>query len=299
MYLYYKSYEEKYKKYKKKYQILKSNIGCTLLNGGAKGTLLNGGDCDPLPNPEEEDLLTSQNLLDLCPEERITIQNKCYEVRSLYRWIITQNNNKLPGIEITITSEEKQRLIQAYNALPITNILTRDKLIQIYPNLQQETYINLINNGYTDIALDTFTEGTFGNNLLNLRNLFLCDNNIRELQSGVFNNLPRLEHLDLENNKIIKLQPGIFDNLLALKILDLENNRINILQSGTFNNLPKLIYLYLENNQINILQPNIFTNGTFNNNLTKLQFINLIDNKIRELQPNIYYGLSNNIQIRI
>jgi hypothetical protein len=38
MYLYYKSYEEKYKKYKKKYKIFKSNIGGTLLNGGAKGT---------------------------------------------------------------------------------------------------------------------------------------------------------------------------------------------------------------------------------------------------------------------
>ena len=79
-----KSYEEKYKKYKNKYKALKSYIG---------------GDCDPLPNPEEEDLLTTQNLLDLCPEERITIQNKCYEVRSLYKWIIEQNKSVLPEIQ--------------------------------------------------------------------------------------------------------------------------------------------------------------------------------------------------------
>ena len=83
MYLNSKSYEKKYKKYKNKYQILKSQLG------GAKGTLY-GGDCDPLPNPEEEDFVSKENLLDLCPEERITIQNKCYEVRSLYRWIITK-----------------------------------------------------------------------------------------------------------------------------------------------------------------------------------------------------------------
>jgi hypothetical protein len=89
--------------------------------------------------------------------ERITIQNKCYEVSSLFWWIITQNNNKLPGIEITITSEEKRRLIQAYEALSkIQNILTRDKLIQIYPNLLQVTIIDLNNKGYTDIALGTF-----------------------------------------------------------------------------------------------------------------------------------------------
>jgi hypothetical protein len=76
-----KSYEIKYKKYKKKYQILKSHISGILLNGGAKGTLLNGGakgtllngsDCDPLLNPEEEDLATTQNLLDLCPDAKGT-----------------------------------------------------------------------------------------------------------------------------------------------------------------------------------------------------------------------------------
>ena len=67
-----KSYEKKYLKYKKKYQILKSHIG------GAKDTLLpkvpsvNGGNCDPLPNPEEEDLATTQNLLDLCPDAKGT-----------------------------------------------------------------------------------------------------------------------------------------------------------------------------------------------------------------------------------
>jgi hypothetical protein len=67
-----KSYERKYLKYKKKYQILKSDISGTLLNGGTKGTLLNGGDCDPLPNPEEEYLATTQNLLDLCPDAKGT-----------------------------------------------------------------------------------------------------------------------------------------------------------------------------------------------------------------------------------
>ena len=54
-----KTYERKYLKYKNKYKILKSHIGGTLLNDGSKGTLLNGGDCDPLPNPEEEDLSTT------------------------------------------------------------------------------------------------------------------------------------------------------------------------------------------------------------------------------------------------
>ena len=103
-------------------------------------------------------MLTTQNLLDLCPEERITIQNKCYEVRGLYRWIIT-DNSILPGTQTEITEEEKQTLIEAYDKLLLTpNILTRDKLIQKYPNLQQEDNIDLLFYNYTDIDLDTFTK---------------------------------------------------------------------------------------------------------------------------------------------
>ena len=60
------NYEKKYKKYKSKYQILKSNIG---------------GNCAPLPNPEEEDLITTQNLLDLCPDAKGTFWRKNYNTK--------------------------------------------------------------------------------------------------------------------------------------------------------------------------------------------------------------------------
>jgi Leucine-rich repeat (LRR) protein len=274
MYLSSKSYERKYLKYKNKYKILKSHIG---------GTLLNGGDCDPLPNPEEEELLTTQNLLDLCSEERITIQNKCYEVRSLYRWIITDNKSILPGIQTDITVEEKQRLIQAYEVLPkIQNILTRDKLIKIYPNLLQISDIDLINKGYTDIAL-----GTFGNNLPYLQNLNLNGNKIQKLSSGIFNNLPALKRLNLGNNQIEELQPGVFNNLPNLQHLYLDSNQIQELQPGIFNNLSELKQLYLSNNQISVLNP-----GTFNN-LLLLKELWLHNNKIQELQPDTFNNLPN------
>ncbi len=58
------------------------------------------------------------NLLNLDPYERITIQNKCYEVRSLYNWIIVLNHNKLPATQTIITPAEGQRLIEAYQAIP-------------------------------------------------------------------------------------------------------------------------------------------------------------------------------------
>ena len=298
-----KSYEKKYRKYKSKYLILKSHIG------GTQGTL-HGGNCDPLPNPEEEDLATTQNLLDLCPEERITIQNKCYDVRGLHTWIINKNSNVLPGLQTNISFEEKQELIQAYEALskiPVSTILTRDKLIEVYPNLQHETYIRLNNRDYTDIAL-----GTFGDNFLILERLDLNYNNITELQSGIFNNLPALKYLSLNENKIKKLQLGVFDNLselqslslinndisingtlqlglfdnlIKLERLDLEDNKITSLQSGIFNNLPALIQLYLNNNQISIIQQGAF------NNLPALTQLSLTDNQISIFQQ----GMLNNL----
>jgi hypothetical protein len=165
MYLNNKSnnYEEKYKKYKNKYQKFKNQIS------GANCVI---NEYVSLPNPEEDDIISGNNLLDLCPEERITIKNKCYEVKSLYKWIITNNNNRLPGIEMKITPIEKKELIQAYKKLQtlIPSILTREKLIQIYPNLKKEKIINLYNRDYTYISLGTFVKNTFGsdNNLSNL-----------------------------------------------------------------------------------------------------------------------------------
>jgi hypothetical protein len=297
MYLNFQSYKKKYRKYKYKYQILKSHIG---------------GDCGPLPNPEEDDFITTNNLLDLCSDERITIQNKCYEVASLYKWIITDNHNILPSTQTAITVEEKQRLIQAYEELfKIPNILTRGKLIQLYPNLQQETSIDLRSREYIDIALGTFNNlsilnrlylennrirklqpGIF-NNLLNLKKLLLKDNQIRELKVGIFNNLPSLILLDLQDNEIQELYPDTFINLPELKELKLNNNQIRELQPGIFNNLSRLYKLYLYNNQIRELQPNIFYN------LKNLKYLYLYNNLIPKLKPNSYYGLPTHVEINI
>jgi Leucine-rich repeat (LRR) protein len=292
-----KSYEKKYRKYKNKYKILKSYIG---------GTLLNGGDCDPLPNSEEDDIGTANNLLDLCPDERITIQNKCYEVRGLYRWVITDNHDILPGTQTVITLGEKQRLIQAYEELSLApNILNRDKLIRIYPNLQQVTSIDLSRRGYTDIALGTFS------NLPNLRFLYLDYNQIKKLQPNIFN-LPNLYELWISNNKIQELQPGIFNYLPNLNGLYLNNNYLRVF--GAFDYLPRLHTLNLsynhltelnqirrlqplsynhltELNQIRRLQPFRYVEYTLINILPELKFLYLNDNQIQELPPLIFKNL--------
>jgi Leucine-rich repeat (LRR) protein len=273
-----KSYKKKYRKYKNKYKILKSHIDGTLLNGCTQGTLLNGGDCDPLPNLEEEDLFTTHNLLDLCPEERITIQNKCYEVISLYKWIVEGNHDILPLTQTFITSEERQELIQAYKVLSrilALNILTREKIIQLYPDLQHRTSLYLPDNGYTNIAPGTFDRADSDDNLLHVEYLYLDNNEIQELHSSTFNNLPLLKKIFLHNNQIKELEPNIFNNLPSLCALHLQDNQIQELQPGIFNNLSRLQKLNLYENQINTIQPGVFNNLL---NLTKLK---LYDNHPR------------------
>jgi Leucine-rich repeat (LRR) protein len=125
--------------------------------------------------------------------------------------------------------------------------------------------------------------------------LNLSNNEINELQPGIFDNLSLLEQLDLSNNKIRVLQPlymytipkvgiklGIFDNLQNLKNLDLSNNKIKELQPCIFDNLPLLQELNLENNEIEILPRHIF------DNLPLLLQLNLDDNKILELPQHIF-----------
>ena len=334
MYLNLKNYEKKYLKYKNKYLILKNKIVDTV-------GILNGGECDLLPYPEDFDVISGENLLDLCPDERITIQdrcyevetlyefiikykrnflpdtmqviteeekeklveayitktfnlsseekitiqNKCYQVKGLYEWVIKSKNNKLPLTQILITPEEKQNLIQAYETLPvIPNILTRNQVI--YENNQDSGILNFINQEGTD-KYTGIEPGIFDNlpvyDNMELKGIYLSKNEIKELPPGIFsNNLLFLQYLDLSHNKIIKLEQNIFNNLPSLTDLYIAWNRIRELQSDIFYNIPRLENLNLNNNQIQELQPGIF------DNLPNLQFLNLSKNKIRELQPGTF-----------
>jgi hypothetical protein len=111
------NYEKKYLKYKNKYQILKNQYG----------NILSGGECIPLPYPEDKDVITTENLFILHPSERISIQNRCYAVRSLYEWIINRNYDRLPDTQTLITPVERQSLIEAYQRLNDCNPLPDDE----------------------------------------------------------------------------------------------------------------------------------------------------------------------------
>ena len=95
-------YKIKYLKYKNKYLNLKNQLG---------------GECDPLPeNMNDQESISLDEYITRNPDDRITIDKFCYFVEEIFKWVIKGNNNILPH-RVPISPADRQRIINAYNAL--------------------------------------------------------------------------------------------------------------------------------------------------------------------------------------
>ena len=163
----------------------------------------------------------------------------------------------------------------------------------------------------------------------NVWNIFLQDNEISVIQTGIFSNFTKCLKLDLDNNKIAELKPEMFDGLESLWELKLSNNGMRVIEPGAFLPLVSLVDLWLNRNNISeahdevwaglvslqklylvgnrikvpkslpvklwqlSLQDNEITSiqpGIFSN-LTQCQRLNLDNNMITELRPGMFDGL--------
>ena len=280
------------------YKLFKNQIG------SSKGTL-HGGDCDPLPNPEDLDYSLTHNLLDLCPEERITIQNKCYEVNSLYEWMITRNHHRLPDTRQEVTTENRIRLIQAYQALNNCNplpddvdIISGENLFNLDPIerilIQNKCYVVnslyewiVYNNNNVLPGIGTIITPEDRQRLIQAYQAYLvfCRILTRETLIMLYPNFHDATDLDLSDNFFTGIARGTFNNLPRLQSLFLNINHISNLPTNIFNDLLNLKYLDLNTNNITELDQNIF------NNLPNLETLDLSSNFIRELDQNIFNNL--------
>lgn len=67
-----------------------------------------------------------------------------------------------------------------------------------------------------------------------LKDLYLRDNFIEELNRDAFTSLPELTFLDLSENQLRTLRAGIFVPLQRLSMLTLANNKIETVEKGAF-----------------------------------------------------------------
>ncbi|KAM3910383.1 uncharacterized protein RB166_021014 [Leptodactylus fuscus] len=104
-----------------------------------------------------------------------------------------------------------------------------------------------------------------------LRNLYLQQNRLTQLEGDVFDELRNLKYLSLAEdcNGVQILSPGIFKNLGKLKSLILENMCIQSLSPDIFSNLTNLARLQLTKNGLKQINKNIF------DNMTKLKYLDI------------------------
>ena len=169
-----------------------------------------------------------------------------------------------------------------------------------------------------DISLDDINPFAFSSIGSAWKQLYLNDNNLTELQPGVFDGLTNLERLSLYRNKLNGLHLKVFTGLDSLLYLDLRKNVISKVQPDQFLALTSLLELSLDDNQIvelpsgvfrgltNLLEVDVDGNPLLEkvalnvfNELINLIELDIDNNAIGELQPGVFDGLSNLKELEI
>jgi Leucine-rich repeat (LRR) protein len=282
MYLNSKSYKKKYLKYKNKYFTLKKQLG---------------GDCNPLPEPEDQDPITLDNLMNLGQDERITIKGKCYDVRGLYGWIIRQNKKSVPDTRMPITDFEKQQIIDAYLRIesPEERIIREaaDIIQENDDNIPSEVFDNYYEDEDNDwvvpdvVHSPVFNQREYRANTNKFTLLGYCDFfyiNIASEDLTIIKN----ENLEIHN---LSITENCLDNLTSLKTIDLNfNNYVRVTfdydvssQNAITNDT--LETFKLKTNSMQAIPPRMFVN------LNLLTSIDLSYNKIREIYRESFINL--------
>ncbi|CAH1272993.1 RTN4RL2 [Branchiostoma lanceolatum] len=120
-------------------------------------------------------------------------------------------------------------------------------------------------------------------------NIFLGNNNIREIPTDAFNSLSSVENLYLNNNPLASLPPDAFRGLTALQKLDLGECQIGTIEENAFRGLTELTDLVLDTNQVSQI-------GTIEDNafrgLTELTDLVLDTNQIKSVSLSTFQGLA-------
>lgn len=119
---------------------------------------------------------------------------------------------------------------------------------------------------------------------VNIREIDLRDNDIRELISGVVS-YPNLELLDLSGNRLVSIDDRVFEALPKLKSLYLQNNDLPLLTEYTFTGLGSLKVLDISHNQIRILKDRVFAD------LVAMEDLILVGNGVDQIREDTFEGL--------
>ncbi|XP_071131840.1 insulin-like growth factor-binding protein complex acid labile subunit [Mytilus edulis] len=218
-------------------------------------------------------------LLDLSFNRIFTMNEDAFEGLQNLRSLYLSKNSRYPVDEnLSLPKNVFKYLVNltvldlSYNNIDSLHEETLNGLL----NLQQ---LKLNNNLLKELPNDSF-QYTPKLAILDLSNNFL--NNVTE---GVFNGLRNLHHLYLNGNYMRNIQNNAFISLINLTDLNLLTNTLNYVNEQIFAGLPKLRHLYLGSNCIKEISNNTF------GNMTDLKLLDLSKNSLSSLNEKTFIGL--------
>ncbi|XP_071795645.1 uncharacterized protein [Asterias amurensis] len=99
---------------------------------------------------------------------------------------------------------------------------------------------NVSDDGYVSQCNSGWNQETVGDIVIRTTHLKLANENIIQLNTGIFKSLSFLESLVLKNNSLRDFNAGTFSGLFNLTFLDLSQNKVSELQSDVFEDLLNL-----------------------------------------------------------
>lgn len=159
-----------------------------------------------------------------------------------------------------------------------------NKFMEYLPEQVAEKFPNLIAYQGINCSVKSISYENF-RDLNKLEALYLDDNQIEFIDSGVFQDLTSLRFLDLNNNKIKFVSQVAFSNLKKIERLYLKKNE---LKSFLFEleSLSQLRNFSMSDNQLSILPDDHFKDNK------KLEWVWFKNNKIKYINPNLFDNLN-------
>ncbi|KAK2859706.1 hypothetical protein Q5P01_004326 [Channa striata] len=192
-------------------------------------------------------------------------------LRSLRMNVMKHNLKELISISCTIPTMSTLQLRKNYKKINPVGPDTFKMCINV-------TELDLSENKIRNISDDAFKP------LKHLRILTLGQNQLSSVPAAI-RNLPKLEELSLHSNNIRGLACDDFANLTMLRKLSLYQNSISALNGCLFKDLTRLQVLKLQTNHISSL------NNAFRDHLPNLRQLYLNTNKLTALKRGEFQGL--------
>lgn len=135
----------------------------------------------------------------------------------------------------------------------------------------------------------TTLDANFLTDIANVEEIWLINNDIKEIKPGAFKNLSDVA-LVISDNKIQNISNGVFTNLTGITSLNLRNNLIESIEQNAFTNMTRLKEINLSNNFVKIWMSDWFVG-------TQLIHIDFSNNLIENLPENAFEFARNYSQI--